>query len=186
MTDLNDELKVKFDRDMGGETRTSFAPTTPRPSATVEAEPLSQNEVLLAEIRALQPKEKEPPPPAKAPVDVRAAGASNHARSAAATTKQRSENPTRSQLNGINPAFLVLGAVSYGTLSYFAWQFTGAAAEYFAEHPMDSAFYFVQRLSSLARVIVIGLGALGTGVTAIAGAGQLALAVQVAIGIAKG
>ena len=80
----------------------------------------------------------------------------------------------------------MLGGVSYGTFSYFAWQFTGAAAEYFAEHPMDSAFYFVQRLSSLARVVVVGLGALGTGVSAIAGAGQLALAVQVAIGIAQG
>ena len=71
LTDLNDELKVKFDRDMGGDTKTSFAPTAPRKTATVEAEPLSQNEVLLAEIRALQPKEKPPAPPAKAPVDVR-------------------------------------------------------------------------------------------------------------------
>ena len=90
------------------------------------------------------------------------------------------------QLNGINPLFLVLGAVSYGTFSYFSWQFTCAAAEYFAEHPMDSAFYVVARLSSLARVVVIGLGALGTGVTAIAGVGQAALAVQVALGVASG
>ena len=40
----------------------------------------------------------------------------------------------------------------------------------------------VARLSSLARVVVIGLGALGTGVTAIAGLGQLLLSVQVAMG----
>lgn len=92
----------------------------------------------------------------------------------------------RLQLNGINPLFLVLGAVSYGTFSYFAWQFTLSAATFFAEHPMDDAFYVVARLSSLARVVVIGMGALGSGVTAIAGAGQLALAVQVAIGIARG
>ena len=44
----------------------------------------------------------------------------------------------------------------------------------------------VQRLTGIARVIVIGGGSLGTGVTAIAGIGQLALAVQVAIGVAKG
>lgn len=157
LADANDELKVRFERDTGGETRTSFAPTVKREVA-VEEVPLSQNEILLAEIRALQPEEKKEPPPARAPID----------------------------LNGINPLFLVLGATSYGAFSYFAWQFTGAAAEFFAEHPMDSAFYVVQRLTSLARVVVVGLGALGSGVTAIAGAGQLALAVQVAIGISKG
>uniref|UniRef100_A0A7S4J421 Uncharacterized protein n=1 Tax=Prymnesium polylepis TaxID=72548 RepID=A0A7S4J421_9EUKA len=158
LADANDELKVRFDRDYVGETKTTFAQTAVRRDvAEAAAPPLSQNEVLLTEIRALQPKEKKPPPERK-PVD----------------------------LNGINPLFLVLGAASYGTFSYFSWQFTCAAAEYFAEHPMDSAFYVVARLSSLARVVVIGLGALGTGVTAIAGAGQAALAVQVALGVASG
>ena len=51
---------------------------------------------------------------------------------------------------------------------------------------MDSAFYVVARLSGVARVVVVGMGALGTGVSAIASVGQLALAVQVAIGIQKG
>jgi len=156
LSDANDELKKRFVSDVG-ETKTSFAPTAVRPQAAKQEAPLSQNEMLLAEIRALQP-EKKAPPPEKKQVD----------------------------LNGINPLFLVLGATSYGTFSFFAWQFTGAAAQFFAEHPMDSAFYVVARLSSLARVVVIGLGALGSGVTAIAGAGQLALAVQVAIGISNG
>ena len=42
----------------------------------------------------------------------------------------------------------------------------------------ESSFYVVARLSSLARVVVIGMGALGAGVTGIAGVGQLLLAVQ--------
>lgn len=67
LPDLKDELKVRFDRDLG-ETKTSFVPTVKRP-AQKEAERPSQNEILLAEIRALQPKEK-PPPPQRAPVDV--------------------------------------------------------------------------------------------------------------------
>ncbi|KAL1520068.1 hypothetical protein AB1Y20_023543 [Prymnesium parvum] len=153
----DDELKVRFARDVGGGTKSSFRPADAAAARREGAPPPSQNELLLAEIRALQP-EPLPPPPKKAPVD----------------------------LNGINPLSLVLGAATYGTFSFFAWQFTLAAAEFFAEHPMDSAFYVVARLSSLARVVVVGLGALGSGVTAIAGAGQLALAVQVAIGIAKG
>jgi len=115
------------------------------------------NQQLLAEIRALQP-EPVAPAPKKEPVD----------------------------LNGIQPSMLVLGFASYSAFSVLAWQFTNAAATYFAEHPMDDAFYVVARLSGFARVVVMGVGALGTGVTAIAGVGQLALAVQIAIGISKG
>jgi len=154
--DLLDKPKVGFAR-TEDETRTSFAPTAVRTETPRPETVLNQNEQLLAEIRALQP-DKPGPAPERVPVD----------------------------LNGINPLFLVLGAASYGTFSFFAWQFTCASAEFFAEHPMDSAFYVVARLSSLARVVVVGLGALGTGVTAIAGVGQLLLSVQVAIGVAKG
>lgn len=156
LSDMDDELKVRFDRN-SGETKTTFAPAQKK-SETATKQMQSKNEILLAEIRALQPKEPAAPPPKRAPVD----------------------------LNGINPLFLVLGATSYGTFSYFAWQFTNVAAAFFAEHPMDTSFYFVARLSSLARVVVVGLGALGSGVTAIAGVGQAALAVKVAIGISKG
>ena len=44
----------------------------------------------------------------------------------------------------------------------------------------------MSRLTSFARVVVVGVAALGSGVTAIAGAGQAALAVKVALGIAAG
>lgn len=65
----NDELKSRFDRSVE-ETRTSFSPPT-REKAQVKSEPPpTQNEVLLAEIRALQPEKKKEPPPKRAPVDV--------------------------------------------------------------------------------------------------------------------
>lgn len=156
-----DELKSRFARDDGdGGPRTSFAPDAPAPApqADAYAEAPSPNAQLLAEIRALQPEPKPEPKAERAPVD----------------------------LNGINPAFLVLGALSYGAFSVLAWKFTTGSAEYFDAHQTESAFYVVNRLSSIARVVVVAMGALGTGVTCIAGFGQLALAVQVAIGISKG
>mmetsp|Transcript_20011 Transcript_20011/g.46176 ORF Transcript_20011/g.46176 Transcript_20011/m.46176 type:complete len:231 (-) Transcript_20011:519-1211(-) len=118
---------------------------------------LSLNEQLRSEIEAMRPT-PTPTPPEKLPVD----------------------------LNGIKPRDLAFGAFSYAIVGTLAWQFTNSAAAYFAEHPNDSSFYFVSRLTSLARVIVVSMGALGTGITTIASIGQAALAVQVAIGISNG
>eukprot|EP00965_Chrysotila_dentata_P009086 295768-Pleurochrysis_carterae.AAC.1 len=90
-------------------------------------------------------------------------------------------------LNGIRPRDLVIGALSYAVVCVLAWQFTIAAGTYFAEHPAEeSSFYVVNRLTGLARVVVVSMGALGAGVTGIASVGQAALAVQVAIGVMKG
>ena len=49
---------------------------------------------------------------------------------------------------------LVIGGVSYAVFAVLAWQFTGSAAQYFADHPMDSAFYVVARLSGGGHKIV--------------------------------
>lgn len=165
---VDDDLKPRFSRGDGEDgPKRAFTPDSaegaPRPgdaggaSGPSSATELTANQQLLAEIRALQP-EPVPPAPERKPVD----------------------------LNGIQPYNLLIGAAAYGIFSTLAWQFTGASAQYFADHPMDSAFYVVARLSGVARVVVVGMGALGTGVSAIASVGQLALAVQVAIGIQKG
>ena len=116
------------------------------------------NEELMEEIQALMPPEKPAPKEAK-PVD----------------------------LNGIKPRDLLIGATTYFVVCYAAIQFMLGSADYFAAHPIATTdFYFVQRLSSLARVIVVGMAALGSGVTGIAALGQLALAVQIQVGISKG
>lgn len=153
-----DELKSRFSRGEDEQPKTSFAPDVKPSAAEVTPKPASPNAQLLAEIRSIQ---KEPLPP-------------------------RPEKKNEVDLNGIQPKFLLLGAVTYLTFSCFAWKFTSGAAEYFAANPFESSFYVVQRLTSIARVVVVSLGSLGTGITGFAALGQLALAVQVADGIRKG
>ncbi len=153
-----DELKPRFAR-ADDETKTSFTPDKPRVAEKQPTAPApGSNEALLAEIRALQPK-KPAPPPERQPVD----------------------------LNGISPWLLILGASSYGVVSVLAYQFTMGATDMFNNQPIsDDTFYVVARLSTVARYVVIAMGALGTAVTAMAATGQLALCVQVSLGIARG
>lgn len=156
--ELRDELKPRFSRGDESDTKKAFVPD----AAPVENKPAApapgSNEALLAEIRALQPKQL-PPPPQKQAVD----------------------------LNGISPWLLLLGASTYGACSYLGYQFTAGATDMFNNQPVDAdTFYVVARLSTVARYVVVAMGALGTAVTAIASAGQLALCAQVTIGIAKG
>ena len=122
--------------------------------------PPSVNEQLLAEIQALMPPEKPAPPPALAePVN----------------------------LNGIKPRDLLIGAGTYAVVCYGAVQFALSSAAFFAEHPpAETDYYFVQRLTSLARVVVVGMAALGSGITFIASVGQALLAIEVAVKISKG
>ena len=166
LTAPRDELKVRFSRgDESTATKNTFvepsAAAAQRAAVAQQQQGRMSNEELLEEIRGLMPAdpaEAEEPPEAT-PVD----------------------------LNGIKPRDLLIGAASYGVFSYLAWQFTNVAATYFADHPAQATdFYVVSRLTSFARVVVVGVAALGAGVTAIAGAGQAALAVKVAQGIAAG
>ena len=152
-----DELKPRFAR-ADDETKTSFTPDKARVEQWPTATAAKSNEALLAEIRALQPKRPEPPPEKK-PTD----------------------------LNGISPWLLILGASSYGAVSVLAYHFTMGATDMFNNQPIsDDTFYVVARFSTVARYVVIAMGALGSTVCAIAAAGQLALCVQVSIGIARG
>ena len=157
-----DDLKPRFARGEDDGPKTAFTPDGASKKAAVaapEAEtPVSANAKLLAEIRALQPEELPPNPNPKKKVD----------------------------LNGIYPRELLLGATFYGIMSTFAWQFTQSTGEYFAANPFESSFYVVQRLTSIARVVLVSLGSLGAGITFFASLGQLALAVQVSIGIQQG
>ncbi|EOD03862.1 hypothetical protein EMIHUDRAFT_453992 [Emiliania huxleyi CCMP1516] len=161
LPDARDELKVRFNRDAG----TASFKTPEEYAAEARAADQQQQETrkaretqeLLEEIQALMPEPKAEPP-AKAPID----------------------------LNGIKPTDLLIGAGSYAVVAVLAWQFTNAAAAYFAANDVESSIYYVNRLTGLARVVVIAMGGLGTGVTSIASVGQAALAVQVALQISRG
>ena len=89
-------------------------------------------------------------------------------------------------LNGLQPKDLLIGAVTYYVACFASWQLCGAATEYFDANPFETEVYVVSRLSAVARVIVVGMSALGAGVTGVAATGQLVLAGRVALGIASG
>lgn len=89
-------------------------------------------------------------------------------------------------LNGIKPRDLVVGAATYSAAAVVAWAFTNGVAVFFANKDFSESAYFVQRLSSVAKNVLVATGALGVGVSSIAAAGQLALAVRIWIGIANG
>jgi hypothetical protein len=66
------------------------------------------------------------------------------------------------------------------------WVITNLLAEFFALHPVESDLYFVQRVSSVFRNIVMGMSSLASGFFSVTGVGIFLLAVRVAYGVAKG
>ena len=78
-------------------------------------------------------------------------------------------------ISDVNPVQSVLSGVAALATAYVFWLAVGFAAESFAEHPVDSEIYAIQRISTVMRTVVLGLGTLLTGITAFAGVGLLAL-----------
>ncbi|CAM9541701.1 unnamed protein product, partial [Phaeothamnion confervicola] len=89
-------------------------------------------------------------------------------------------------LNGINPAMALLGAVGAGGMSYGAWTLTTfLAAAYYAQR-IESDIYFVQRLSGILKQTIVGLGSLATGVFGVTALGMLLLSARVLSGVVSG
>lgn len=89
-------------------------------------------------------------------------------------------------LNGIDPVTCVLGSVPVAGLSYGFWTLTGAAAEWFVTHPIESEFYPVQRLGIAFQTAVVGLSSLAAGIFGFTALGIFLLGLRVFVGIAKG
>jgi len=89
-------------------------------------------------------------------------------------------------LNGIDPWTCVLGSVPVAGLSYGFWTLTGAAAEWFVTHPIESDFYPVQRLGIAFQTAVVGLSSLAAGIFGFTALGIFLLGLRVFVGIAKG
>ena len=84
-------------------------------------------------------------------------------------------------ISDVNPVQSVLSGVAALATAYVFWLAVGFAAESFAEHPVDSEIYAIQRISTVMRTVVLGLGTLLTGITAFAGVGLLALGGKVVL-----
>ena len=84
-------------------------------------------------------------------------------------------------ISDVNPIQSVLSGVAALATAYVFWLAVGFAANSFAEHPVDSDIYAIQRISTVMRTVVLGLGTLLTGITAFAGVGLLALGGKVVL-----
>ena len=84
-------------------------------------------------------------------------------------------------ISDVNPVQSVLSGVAALATAYVFWLAVGFAANSFAEHPVDSDIYAIQRISTVMRTVVLGLGTLLTGITAFAGVGLLALGGKVVL-----
>ena len=86
-------------------------------------------------------------------------------------------------VSDVNPVQSVLSGFAALAAAYVFWLGVSFAAESFAEHPVTSEFYPIQRISTIMRTVVLGLGTLLTGLTAFAGVGLLALGGKVGLGL---
>ena len=89
-------------------------------------------------------------------------------------------------LNGVNPAVALGGGVFALVAATGLWILTSFLAEEFVLHPVETDIYFVQRVASVFRNVVMGLTSLASGFFGVCGFGLLLLGFRVAYGVAKG
>ena len=89
-------------------------------------------------------------------------------------------------LNGVNPVVALTGGVFAFVVAGGLWYATQQLGTFFALHPVETDVYFVQRLASVFRNVVMGLASLASGFFGVTGMGIFLLGVKVAIGVAKG
>jgi len=99
--------------------------------------------------------------------------------------RKRSIDEARN-LNGINPAVALTGGVVTLIMASVLWFGTGEIGKYFALNPMDSDIYFIQRLTSVFRNVIMGIASLASGFCGVTGLGIFGLGVRVAYGVTVG
>mmetsp|Transcript_38433 Transcript_38433/g.92651 ORF Transcript_38433/g.92651 Transcript_38433/m.92651 type:complete len:323 (-) Transcript_38433:214-1182(-) len=89
-------------------------------------------------------------------------------------------------LNGVNPLVCIGGAAFAWACAGGLWVFTTYLGVLFTTHPLDTDVYFVQRLTSVFRNVVMGLSSLASGFFGVVGIGIFLLGVRVAYGVMTG
>lgn len=92
----------------------------------------------------------------------------------------------KEDLNGIAPWKPLISSIFPFGLSIGGYYLTRYLAENFAVQYLTSDLYPVQRLSMVARNIVVGMGALASAFSAVIGLGLLILGIAVSVGVIKG
>ena len=138
------------------------------------------NERLLAELQEAADKEKY--------------GAKSSAGKKLSLTGRPRKTPEEQEaalreardLNGVNPVVCLCGGVFALAVAGVLWYGTNQLGAFFALNPLETDVYFVQRLASVFRNVVMGLASLASGFFGVTGMGIFLLGVRVAIGVAKG
>ena len=100
--------------------------------------------------------------------------------------RQRSIDEAR-DLNGVNPLVCIGGAGFAWLCAGGLWWLTTFLGTLFALHPVDAeSIYFVQRMASVFRNVVVGLSSLASGFFGVVGVGIFLLGVRVAYGVMMG
>lgn len=89
-------------------------------------------------------------------------------------------------LNGVNPTVAIVGGLVGLAIATALWFGTTALGGFFALHPVDTDVYFLLRVTSVFRNVVMGLSSLASGFFGVTGVGILALGLRVAYGVLTG
>ena len=89
-------------------------------------------------------------------------------------------------LNGVDPVVSLLGGIFALAVAGALWYATNELGSFFVLHPVETDVYFVQRLASVFRNVVMGMVSLASGFFGVTGMGIFLMGVRVAIGVAKG
>lgn len=89
-------------------------------------------------------------------------------------------------LNGVNPLVCIGGAAFAWACAGALWVFTTYLGVLFTSHPLETDLYFVQRLTSVFRNVVMGISSLASGFFGVVGIGIFLLGIRVAYGVMTG
>jgi hypothetical protein len=140
------------------------------------------NERLMAELQAASKKEKFG---TRSPMGEKLSLFGSFRSSKTDEERQAAIEEAR-DLNGVNPIIALTGSVVALGGAYGLWMITNVLAEYFALNPVSSDIYFIQRVSSVFRNVVMGFFSLASGFFGVTGLGIFLLGVRVSYGVITG
>jgi hypothetical protein len=159
----------------------SFSKQQQEEAAMTEAATNTINERLMAELVQAENKEKY----GKRSSMSKSMGMSPFGSMRSDEERQLAIDEARN-LNGVNPAVAIVGGVFGVAVATGLWYGTTALGTFFALHPVETNVYFLLRVTSVFRNVVMGLSSLASGFFGVTGVGILALGIRVAYGVMTG
>jgi hypothetical protein len=89
-------------------------------------------------------------------------------------------------LSHVNPLSALVGSFGAAAIAYAAWHVLMGTANFYATHPFETEFYVVRRINGIVRTALVGMFALGSGISGVTALGLFLLAGRTAIGKVAG